>query len=81
LPKHIEIVERTALNLGTGRRQRASALVRTCESQHAMARSNQILDDRRSHPARGTRYEHTHDEVLQSLRVTNIDGRLIVVKW
>jgi len=76
----IRIVDRSAVDLGAGGRERRSLVGRTAEADHLMARSDQLVDDSRADLPRGAGDKHTHKQRLRVSLETSFRFCDILVK-
>jgi hypothetical protein len=60
LAQTVEVIERTALYIGSGRSEGCGSRIRTSETEHLMARADEFWNDRRAKETCRPRDKNTH---------------------
>ena len=68
----VQVFGGTAMDLGPRGRQSRLLVGRATQTEHIVARGDQLADYGRSNKAGGTGDEYTHDQILQVLLETNL---------
>ena len=81
----VQVVERAAMDLGTGGGQLIRSLVRAGEAEHLVAGGDQFIDDGRADPAGGSSDEYAHviSPVFagDTYRPCLYHGKVVTLSW